>query len=135
MIYLDSSALLKLLVEEAESATLVDFLAGHADLRAVTSELAQVEVPRALRRLAPSALGEARTLLTQLDTVPLGQRILQVAAELEDPLLRTLDALHLASALDLGGALRVFVSYDYRLNAAARAAGLEVEHPGARPAP
>lgn len=131
MIYLDSSALLKLLVDEADSEALVGFLTEHAELRPVTSELALVEVPRVLRRLAPPALGEARALLTQLDIVPLHQRVLQVAADLEDPLLRTLDALHLASALDLAGALRLFVAYDHRLNAAARSAGLEVQHPGA----
>ena len=130
MIYLDSSALLKLLVEEAESAALAEFLTAHADLRPITSELAQVEVSRALRRLAPEAIGDARVLLAQLDSIPLDSSVLQVAADLEPPLLRTLDALHLASALGLGDALSVFIAYDHRLNAAARSAGLEVRHPG-----
>ena len=131
MIYLDSSALLKLLVDEAESAALAEFLAGHSDVRPVTSELAQVEVARALRRLAPEALGDARLLLAQLDTIPLDANVLQLAADLEPPLLRTLDALHLASAIGLEDALSTFIAYDHRLIAAARSAGLKVRHPGA----
>ena len=95
--YLDSSALLKLLVEEAESAALAAFVAGEAGMRAVSSELAVVEVVRAVRRVAPAAVADARSLVAQLDLVPLSGDVVAQATEVGGPLLRTLDALHLAS--------------------------------------
>ena len=133
MIYLDSSALLKLFVEEAESAALSEWMVQHPGLPAVSSELALVEVVRAVRRLAPEAEPDARTLVAQLDLIPLSSDVVAQAADAGDPLLRTLDALHLASALVVREALTFFVVYDHRLAAAARAAGFEVVQPGAVP--
>lgn len=129
--YLDSSALLKLLVEEAESAALSDWIAQRPGVPAVSSELAVVEVVRAVRRLAPDAVPEARSLVSQLDLVPLSRDVVARAADVGDPMLRTLDALHLASALDVREALTSIVAYDHRLAAAARAEGFVVLHPGA----
>ena len=129
--YLDSSALLKLLVEEAESAALAAFVAGEAGMRAVSSELAVVEVVRAVRRVAPAAVADARSLVAQLDLVPLSGDVVAQATEVGGPLLRTLDALHLASALAVREALSFFVAYDHRLVDAARTAGFDVRHPGA----
>jgi predicted nucleic acid-binding protein len=131
MIYLDSSALLKLLFEEPESAALERWLVDRAGTAVASSELAKVEVVRATRRLHPGALPAARTLLAGLDLVPLTGELIEQAGEVVDPLLRTLDSLHLASALSIRAALSAFVAYDHRLAGAAAAAGLEPVEPGA----
>lgn len=136
MIYLDSSALLKLVVEEAESETLATWLTDHSARLAdggevvVSSELARVEVVRAVRRLNLEAVGSARALVAQLDLVPLNREVVDLAADLGEPGLCSLDALHLASALLLGDDLDALVVYDQRLAAAAQGAGLVVVHPG-----
>lgn len=130
MIYLDSSALLKLLFLEQESDALQQWLALQDDAL-VTSDLARVEVLRACRRLDPDALPAAGALLGQLDRVPLTAEVLELASAVGEPLLRSLDALHLASALSLGAPDLVLVGYDRRLLEAADAAGLETRHPGA----
>jgi predicted nucleic acid-binding protein len=75
-------------------------------------------------------LVRGRAVLAALDMVPLGEDVLGAAAESSDPALRSLDALHLASALTLDPDLAVFVAYDGRLLAAAHAAGLDVAQPG-----
>lgn len=129
MIYLDSSALLKLVFEEPQSAALESWLSERTGTPVVSSELARVEVIRAARRLDERALPAARTLLSELDLVPLGGSILIAAADLADPLLRTLDAIHLASALRLGADLTAFVAYDRRLIAAAATAGIDAMAP------
>jgi predicted nucleic acid-binding protein len=131
VIYLDSSALLKLLVEEAESAALAGWLAARSEIALLSSELAEVEVLRACRRAAPTALPEARELLRTLNLVPLARAVLDRAGEVDGPLLRTLDALHLASALAVRDELTSFVAYDRRLAAAAADAGLTCVTPGA----
>ncbi len=130
MIYFDSSALLKLLFDEPESAALVSWLQDREGLPPVSSELTQVEVIIASRRLDPAVVPVARRLLGQVDLVPLRGAVLDRAAEVGEPPLRTLDALHLASALVLGAGLSAFLTYDARLAAAAQAAGLPVAHPG-----
>ena len=130
MIYLDSSALLKLLFEEAESAALEAWLAGRADTPVLSSELVKAEIPRATRRLDPEVLPRARRLITQLDQIPITSALLDEAAELEEVSLRSLDAIHLASALQLSPELTAFVAYDARLAEAARAAGLPIVQPG-----
>lgn len=130
MIYLDSSALLKLIVEEPESAALLVWLADRPEIPVASSELARVEVLRACRRIAPSALPIARELLSGLDLVPLSGSVVDVAAELEGETLRSLDALHLASALAVRTALEAFVAYDTRLQSGAAAAGLPTTAPG-----
>ena len=133
MIYLDSSAVMKLVRREAETASMIDWLRDRGDVLAVTSQLGRVEVLRAARRAGGNVLVEARAVVGDLDLVPLSRAVQDVAGEIGDPLLRTLDALHLASALLLGDALTVLVTYDDRLADAARAAGLVVASPG-RPA-
>jgi uncharacterized protein len=131
VIYLDSSALLKLLFEERESAALTDCLAQRAGAPVVSSELVKVEVIRACRRVDADALPQARALLSGLDLVPLTGTVLDEAADLGGPLLRSLDAIHLASALSIRADLSLFVAYDRRLADAASAAGLELLTPGA----
>jgi predicted nucleic acid-binding protein len=130
VIYLDSSALLKLLHEEPESAALADWLTGQAGSPLLSSELAGVEVIRACRRINPEALPEARALLAGLDLIPLGGAVIAEAADVGESTLRSLDAIHLASALSVGEDLSGFVAYDHRLSDAASAAGLQPLAPG-----
>jgi predicted nucleic acid-binding protein len=130
VIYLDSSALLKLLFEEPESESLQDWLTARPGIPTVSSELAKVEVLRACRRIDAAALPDARTLLGQLDLVPLAGLVVRLASDLDDAGLRSLDALQLASALSLGADLATFVAYDHRLLEAAARAGLETHQPG-----
>lgn len=130
MIYLDSSALLKLVFDEPESAALEGWLAARAGTPVVTSELVKVEVIRACRRVSSDALPEARTLLAQLDLIPLTTAVVDGAAEVGEPMLRSLDAIHLASALTIRTDLSAFIAYDRRLADAASAAGLESVRPG-----
>lgn len=131
MIYLDSSALLKLLHEERESAALEEWLLARAGTPVVSSELAKVEVIRACRRVNANALPAARALLAELDLIPLTSDVVDEAADVDGTVLRSLDAIHLASALSIRGDLSAFVAYDHRLAEAATAAGLELHRPGA----
>lgn len=124
MIYLDSSALLKLVHEEPESAGLAAWLAAHAGETLVSSELAKVEVIRASRRVDPEAAADARSLVAGLDLVPITGAVLDRACEIGETSLRSLDAIHLASALILAEDLSAFVAYDRRMLAAATTVGL-----------
>jgi predicted nucleic acid-binding protein len=129
VVYLDVSALVKLVVAEPESTALVQFL--HARPERASSALALVEVPRALRRagLGTAERQRARRLLTRVALIDVDRRILAVAAALDPPGLRTLDAIHLAAALALGEDLDGFVTYDRRLAEAAERIDLEVVAP------
>jgi uncharacterized protein len=125
---------MKLVRREAETDALRGWLAARPAVPAVTSELGRLEVLRAARRAGGAAVGEARAVTGDVDLVPLDRAAQDLAAEVGDPSLRTLDALHLASALLLGDAVSAFVAYDLRLIDAARAARLPVASPGAEPA-
>jgi predicted nucleic acid-binding protein len=129
MIYLDSSALLKLLVEERESAALADWILERSATPKVSSELATLEVVRAARRLDSRVVPPARALVSQLDLIPLSSSLIEEAADAGDPTLRSVDAIHLVSALSIREALTAFVAYDHRLIGAAQAAGLTAESP------
>lgn len=131
MIYLDSSALLKLLHEESESAALEGWLTARSGTPVLSSELARVEVIRACRRVNSDALPEARALLSQLDLIPVTSDVLDLAADVGDTNLRSLDAIHLATAVSIRADLSAFVAYDHRLAEAASDAGLETFSPGA----
>jgi uncharacterized protein len=133
LFYCDASALVKLVREEPESVALRAFLDG-ADL--VSSELVLAEVQRAIRRAAADdprlsleqLLEQAGELLEAIAMLPLEDSILMAAGALEEPVLRTLDAIHLAAALALSP-LDAFVSYDERQSAAARLVGLRTVTP------
>jgi predicted nucleic acid-binding protein len=127
--YLDTSAFLKLVVPEAESAALRADIASGDDL--VSSALLLVEGRRAAARYGPRALQRAEAGIGAVTLLALDQAILDRAAALEPPTLRSLDALHLASALELGGDLGRFYCYDERLGAAAAELGIEARRPGA----
>ncbi|MEQ4209918.1 type II toxin-antitoxin system VapC family toxin [Actinopolymorpha sp. B17G11] len=131
MIYLDSSALIKLVHGEAESPALEEWIVAHHGPRHVTSELARLEVIRACRRHFADALPHTRAHLGSLDVVALTADIIEDAAEMGDPWLRSLDAIHLASALAIREELTGFVTYDRRLFDAAKAEGLDPVRPGA----
>ena len=135
MIYLDSSALVKLVHPEPDSASLVSWLTT-ARLPAVSSALAEVEVERAVRRTAPATLPTVPAVLSTVFLFDIDAAIRRAAATLADPLLRSLDAIHLATALEFGAELRAFVAYDKRLLTAASAAGLPIARPtsSSRPA-
>lgn len=129
-LYLDSSALVKLVQVEAESGALRRYLRRHRSDRRVTSALARVEVVRAVAAGGPDAVAQARRQLGRLHHVPMDRRLLDQAAVLAPgSLLRSLDAIHLASALLLGSELTRVVTYDARLAESARSVKLVVESP------
>jgi predicted nucleic acid-binding protein len=132
VIYLDTSAVLKLVVQEDESDDLEVWLGQRTVEPRVTSALTRVELLRACRRLDPALLPAATGLLAGLDTIPLREWVLEAAAALPDPVLRSLDALHLASAVLMGAALDFLVAYDGRLLDAAARMGIPTAAPGAR---
>ncbi len=134
LFYADASALVKLVRDEPESRALRTFIAD-ADL--VSSELVLAELPRAIRRAAAhdpklpldELIGRARDLVDAVALLPLETALLMAAGALTEPALRTLDAIHVAAAVDLSP-LDAFVSYDERQSAAARLAGLRTLAPG-----
>jgi uncharacterized protein len=127
MVYLDSSALVKLVVVEAESAALRRYLAGEPD-RASCS-LARVEVLRAVRGHGAAALTRARRLLQRLYLVQLDDELLEAAAALDPGVLRSLDAIHLAAAQLFTAELTAVVTYDRRLAMSAALVDLTVTAP------
>lgn len=128
--YADASALTKLFLDEPETAALRQFLNGIPDV--VSSSFARVEVQRALRRAGATdrVISEARRYLLQVHLRRPNEAILDRAEILGPATLRTLDALHLVTALDFSPPPDYFLCYDARLAAAARQHGLTVLAPG-----
>ncbi len=126
--YLDTSALVKLVVAEAETPALRAWLVEVARIP-LSSDLARTELLRVVRRSAPDRVLEARAVLDAVTLVELTTAIFEEAGRLDPAILRTLDALHLASALSLGDDLESLVTYDDRLADAARANGIPVTAP------
>ncbi len=126
LVYLDSSALVKLVVTEPESMALIERL--QAWPRRVSSALALTELPRALARagFGPPVQRRAREVLGRLDLLDVDRRILATAAALEPTALRTLGAIHLATALAVREDLDLVVTYDRRLRAAVERVHLDV---------
>lgn len=125
--YMDSSAITKLVVDEAESAALRAFLASGPVV--ATSALALVEVVRAVRAQGPAAVALARAVLSTIEIVELTDSIASDAATLDPPLLRSLDAIHLATARALGDQLGPVITYDRRMQEAIIALGLTLAAP------
>lgn len=121
---------MKLIREEDETATLREWLGVRFEQPVVTSEVGRVEVLRAAGRVGGQVVAVARAVLGDVDLVPLDRAVQGLACDIGGPMLRTLDALHLASAILIQEALTAFVTYDHRLLAAARDAGLVVAAPG-----
>jgi uncharacterized protein len=121
-VYLDTSALVKLVVPEPESAALRAELSQWS--RRVSSALVRAELIRASVRVGTGARRLAERMLATLDLIAVDDAILDAAGRLRPPELRTLDAIHLASAQVLGSALGGLVAYDTRLLESAKAARL-----------
>ena len=127
-LYLDSSAFVKLVVVEAESEAAATFLAERGSRR-VSSALLRTESLRAVRHLGPEALATVREGLRRVDLIAIDDRILDGAGILEPGVLRTLDAIHLATAMAVGDDLEAIVTYDSRMVEAARLLGLPTVAP------
>ncbi len=130
MIYLDTSALMKLVIRERESMILREWLTADSQRLKVTSDLGRVEMFRACQRADPQCLAIAEQILAEFETIPIAPRVVERAIDVGQPSLRTLDAIHLASAVAVRGYLSAFVAYDQRLAEAALAEGLPVVAPG-----
>ncbi len=126
MLYLDTSAAVKLLIDEEESSALRAYLSDHDW---ASSALVRTELVRALLRADPSVVPRALDLLAQGSLLVIDTEVLDTAARLSPPSLRSLDALHLASALELRDELTAFVAYDERLLSAASALGMPISSP------
>lgn len=127
--YVDTSALVKLVAAERETAALREWIAGTPTAVLVTSDLARTELLRAVRRTAPAAAVAASRVLEAMIVTTLPTDAFRRAALMDPPELRTLDALHLACALRLGDDLEALITYDERLSTAARTAGVAVLAP------
>ncbi|MEM9656224.1 MAG: type II toxin-antitoxin system VapC family toxin [Actinomycetota bacterium] len=121
--YLDTSALVKLVVAEPETDVLREWLV-EADRQPVAGDLVRTELMRAVRRAAPDRLVRVREVLDGLILLELETSVFVEAGRLEPAELRSLDALHVASALSLGDDLQGIVTYDERLATAAEANGV-----------
>ena len=134
MIYLDTSAAVKLIYPEEHSASLVVWLRERPTAPLVASALLEVELTRSLRRLNGEFALPIATLLRGLNVISLTPEVLRRASQYEDQFLRSLDALHLASAQlvaeQAGLPLTAFVTYDHQLAAVASRHGLPVIAPG-----
>lgn len=128
LVYLDSSALIKLIFGEAETEALERFLIDWPNR--TSSSLARVEVLRAAARVHdPLVAAYADEVLAGIDLIRVDEGFMAAAAQIEPPTLGSLDSIHLATALSLGSELGGIVAYDRRLTAAARRAGLTVWAP------
>ena len=129
MIYLDSAAVVKLAHAEPESAALRSWLDDRAETPWISSVLTEIESFRALARYAPQAASRLPAVLDQIDLIDLGQHIRTLARAVTPATVRSLDAIHLGTALRSRASLASFVSYDKRLLHAAQAAGLHIDSP------
>jgi len=127
--YVDTSAALKLLREENHSKAFAAFYDSHATASWVSSSLLRIEVMRAISRVMPALLPEARELLLVFDYVAIDEEIVDAAMHEPARSLRTLDTIHLATARVLGEDLDALVTYDDRMTAAATEAGFTVVSP------
>ncbi|MBO0898919.1 type II toxin-antitoxin system VapC family toxin [Cellulomonas sp. zg-ZUI222] len=126
--YLDTSALVKLVVDEGETAALREWWRSHGTTP-VSCDLARTELMRAVRRAAPEAAVQVHAVLDALVLVSVTARVFDAAGRLEPTTLRSLDAIHLAAALELGDDLEGIVTYDERLAEAATSYGVPVVAP------
>lgn len=134
MIYLDTSAAMKLVRPETHSAELSRWLTERQTRSVISSVLIEVELMRATRRSAPERMTRASDVLRGIGVVTLSPSVIARAAGYGDRDLRSLDAIHLATAEHVVSVthevLEAFVAYDERLLAAARDIGLPVAAPG-----
>jgi predicted nucleic acid-binding protein len=124
--YLDASAFIKLVVDEPESEA---FERVSRPFEWTSSAILEVEATVGVRRREPALVDDVRALLGSVRLIDIDAHVRRAACSLEDPGLRSLDAIHLATALSLGERCGAFFAYDDRLIAAARAHGLTVTVP------
>jgi hypothetical protein len=129
MIYLDSAAVVKLAHAEPESRALRGWLDERAETGWISSVLTEIESFRALARHAPDAVSRLPAVLDQIDLIGLDPRIRILAQTARPATVRSLDAIHLGTALHSRARLTSFVTYDKRLLGAAQAAGLPAGSP------
>jgi predicted nucleic acid-binding protein len=129
MIYLDSAAIVKLAHAEAESDTLRVWLDERIDTSWISSTLVEIESFRALARYAPEAVARLHPVLDLIELVDLDPSIRIMAQTVKPITVRSLDAIHLGTALKIRPRLTSFITYDKRLANAATAAGLPVDMP------
>ena len=129
IVYVDTSVLAKTAVEEAESSAVLAFLAPLSTAEVWSSALTRTELVRAVRRVDPQRVPMALDRLAKTSFIALDRRLLDAAAALEPPSLRSLDALHVASALRIQEDLDAVLTYDERIADAARDHGLAVLAP------
>ena len=125
--YLDSSAIVKLAVREPESLALRRYLRRRQPL--VSSALARTEVLRALLPAGDEAVARGRSVLQRLDLVRVNDRVLNAAGLLRPSELGSLDAIHLATAQQLGDELSALVTYDDRMVTAGEQLGYRIVQP------
>ena len=128
--YADTSAVIKLLVEETDSKAFAAFYDAHSDAEWVSSALLRIELTRAVARAMPALLPDARELLLAFSCIAIDDDIVEGAMSEPDRGLRSLDVIHLATARILAPELDAFVTYDDRLLRAATDAGLVIVSPG-----
>ncbi len=128
--YLDTSALAKLVRAETETDALRAWLQETSAEVLASSVITTVELTRAARRSGPEAVPVARRVLSGISLVAITPSVVARAADLEPPVLRSLDALHLATAMEIGASLATLVAYDVRLLDAAAQLGLPTAAPG-----
>ncbi|MGC2486170.1 MAG: type II toxin-antitoxin system VapC family toxin [Acidimicrobiales bacterium] len=126
--YLDTSALVKLVVAEVETEALRIWL-NEVDRNAVSSDLARTELLRVVRQASPDRILQARAVLDSITLIEVTTTIFEEAGRLDPTVLRSLDAIHLAAALSLGDEIESIVTYDDRLSHAARSNGISVISP------
>ncbi len=126
--YVDSSALVKLVVHEAETVALEAFLGDDAEL--VSCLIARTEVVRAVKEHGTAAVRRARAVLDAIDVIDVDETLVDAAAQFEPPVIRSLDALHLAAADAVRDELDAIVTYDLRMADAARSNGIRIVAPG-----
>ncbi|HJU43165.1 MAG TPA: type II toxin-antitoxin system VapC family toxin [Vicinamibacterales bacterium] len=126
--YLDASAILKLTLAERESLALIEYV-GERDIRVATSVIAEVEVLRSLQRKS-AGMEDQGDAIRGIYLLNLDSDVRREAIRLASPNLRALDAIHVATAASIGARDLEFITYDDRMAAAARAAGLKVVQPG-----
>ena len=128
MFYIDTSAAMKLVVDEPESPALSRWVQTRLEYM-IASDLLRTELVRATRRAVPTRLVRTRSVLESIDIMRLSTAVYERAGQIEPSPLRSLDALHLAAAMELGDELDGIVTYDERLVEAARANGIATVSP------
>jgi uncharacterized protein len=129
LIYFDTSALVKLVAHEAETAALQQWMSARASETFFSSQLARIELVRAVLRVAPDRIDRAREVLRGLALVKIDDEIVETAERLPPAVLRSLDAVHLATAYSLRAHVKAFVTYDVRLTEAAKVLEMNVASP------